>query len=259
MNTILINLKRLQELDELVRERRRLLDAEQEKFAEAKTKLQKLEAQFNTGQSEFAQLNSRHRELEAEIVDLAAKKVKNEARQGSVSSSNQYEALLKEADFLTTRIGEAEDEILELLDRLEKKEREVGESQALVSQANSGCDILAANVAHMTQESQEELAGFAAMRERLIQEIPSAQLKRYQEIAAVRAGKAVSAAGDGLCLACRLSFPPQLYNDLQRNEKIFNCPNCNRFIYWQEHPDFTLAEEEGQATESPNSQGAPAS
>jgi predicted nucleic acid-binding Zn-ribbon protein len=52
---------------------------------------------------------------------------------------------------------------------------------------------------------------------------------------------AVTAAAEGLCLACRLSFPPQFYIELQRNEKISVCPNCGRLIYWRDHPDFKAA------------------
>lgn len=149
---------------------------------------------------------------------------------------------MKEAEFLTTRIGELEDETLDLLDQMEKAELEIGNMEMLVGEEaviyakNSG-EIEKAQV-----DGRERLAELGLRREGLVGSLPADQLKRYEEIAKVRGGLAVAAAADGLCLACRLGFPPQIFNDLQRNEKILTCPNCNRLIYWRDHPDFKSEE-----------------
>ncbi|MDR1051986.1 MAG: C4-type zinc ribbon domain-containing protein [Deltaproteobacteria bacterium] len=41
-----------------------------------------------------------------------------------------------------------------------------------------------------------------------------------------------------MCRCCRLSIPPQLYNELQRNDKLITCPNCARILWWMHHPHF---------------------
>jgi hypothetical protein len=64
-----------------------------------------------------------------------------------------------------------------------------------------------------------------------------------------KAGQAMSPVRDGQCQACRLSVPPQLYNELQRADKLMVCPNCARIMYWTGHPHFR--EFLGEPTEEP--------
>jgi hypothetical protein len=80
----------------------------------------------------------------------------------------------------------------------------------------------------------------------LVKDIPNGPLSRYQTVAKNRDGQGMAPVLDGLCQICRLSIPPQLFNDLQRNEKLINCPNCARIVYWKDHPDFKPKTEESQ-------------
>lgn len=242
MNTVLHDLKNLQEVDDLTRLSRKVLDEGAAKLSEARGRLKSFEGRLAAAQTELETMRGRHRSLEAEVADLSVKKKNNETRQLSIKNQNEYTALMKEAEFLTTRIGELEDETLDLLDQMEKAELEIGNMEMLVGEEaviyakNSG-EIEKAQV-----DGRERLAELGLRREGLVGSLPADQLKRYEEIAKVRGGLAVAAAADGLCLACRLGFPPQIFNDLQRNEKILTCPNCNRLIYWRDHPDFKSEE-----------------
>lgn len=242
MNTVLLDLKNLQEVDDLTRLSRKVLDEGAAKLSEAGAKLKSFEGRLAAAQAELETMRARHRSLEAEVADLSVKKKNNETRQLSIKNQNEYTALMKEAEFLTTRIGELEDETLDLLDRIEKAELAIGNLEMLVGEeaviyAKNSSEIEMAQV-----DSRERLAELALRREALVGTLPADQLKRYEEIAKVRGGLAVAAAAEGLCLACRLGFPPQIFNDLQRNEKILTCPNCNRLIYWRDHPDFKSEE-----------------
>lgn len=242
MNTVLLDLKNLQEVDDLTRLSRKVLDEGAAKLSEAGARLKSFEGRLAAAQAELETMRVRHRSLEAEVADLSVKKKNNEIRLLSIKNQNEYAALMKEAEFLATRIGELEDETLDLLDWMEKAELEIGNLKMLVGEeavvyAKSSGDIEKAQV-----DSRGRLAELALRREALVGSLPADQLKRYEEIAKVRGGLAVAAASEGLCLACRLGFPPQIFNDLQRNEKILTCPNCNRLIYWRDHPDFKSEE-----------------
>ena len=45
---------------------------------------------------------------------------------------------------------------------------------------------------------------------------------------------AMAEARQGACLVCHIHIPPQMYNELQRVDRLKNCPNCERIIYWDE-------------------------
>jgi len=242
MNTILVDLKNLQEVDDLTRQSQRVLDEGAARLAGAGAGLKLCENRLISAKTGLETMRKRHRSLEAEVADLSVKKKNNENRQSSIKNANEYAALIKEAEFLANRIGELEDETLDLLDRMEKDEAEISDLETSVSEEAAIYAQSAAEIKKAQADSQSRLAELARRRACLIESLPADQFKRYEDIARVRAGRAVAAATKGLCQACQLGFPPQIFNDLQRNEKILICPNCNRIIYWQDHPDFKIDE-----------------
>ncbi len=38
---------------------------------------------------------------------------------------------------------------------------------------------------------------------------------------------------DAVCQGCHMNIPPQMYNELQREDSLKMCPSCERIIYWQ--------------------------
>lgn len=238
MNIILHHLKNLQEVDDRLRAGQKALDGCEERLKAAGAALKSSEDKLRATREELAKMRARHRELEAEVADLTQKRKNNEARQMTIKNANEYTALAREAEFLNGRINELEDETLELLDKIEKAEIALENFEQLVSEEAAAYGLTSAEIDKVTAAGRRELEVLKARREELVKELPAPQLSQYNELVRTRAGRAVAAASDGMCLDCRLSFPPQIYNELQRNEKISNCPNCGRIIYWREHPDF---------------------
>ena len=237
MNLILRDLKNLQEVDDQLRQTRKTLE-------EGAARLKSFEIKLEGARNDLQAMQARHRELEGEVAGLAVKQKSNETRQMSIKSDQEYAALAKEAGFLAGRINELEDETLELLDRIEKREVEISDLALVVTEESAAYGRLAAETEKAQQNSHDLLAELTARRGKVIAALPPVQLQQYDEIAKARGGRAVTAAAAGLCLACRLGFPPQIFNELQRNEKILTCPNCGRIIFWQDHPDFASEPQE---------------
>lgn len=250
MNAELITLKRLQETDDHIAADRKILAEGEAILKNAQATLKAQEDKLQALRQKQGEMSARHRELEAEVADLSVKKKNNENRQMSVKNDGEYQALLKEADYLAGRIGQTEDEILDLLDRLERLDIEISDQALLVTETTQSYLKLEQQTGAAQERGRARLGGLESERKDLAGALAPERLKHYDDLIKNRAGRAVTAAGDGMCLACRLSFPPQLYNDLQRNEKILVCPNCARILYWAEHPDFK-AEGQDQKPEAP--------
>ena len=57
----------------------------------------------------------------------------------------------------------------------------------------------------------------------------------YRRVKAAKTDElGVAAVHAATCRGCNVSLPPQMYNDLQRNDRLKHCPNCDRIIYWEE-------------------------
>jgi predicted nucleic acid-binding Zn-ribbon protein len=228
----------LQETDDQIRRERRLMAETAAALAAARVGLAKVEGEASDMRGLQAAEEARHRELEAEMADLAVRKRKNEDRRLAVKTEGEYAALKKEAEYLGRKISDLEDETLALLDRLDERRELLAGLDARAAEAGTFCAELAARAEAGEKSGRAALEALAARRAELAGSLGQALFKQYEDTARDRGGLAVTAAAEGLCLACRLSFPPQFYNELQRNEKISVCPNCGRLIYWRDHPDF---------------------
>ena len=238
MKTELTALIGLQEVDDQARRERQVLAEAQAGLAASRAELALAEGEVSDLRRLQATEEARHRELEAEVADLTARKRKNEDRQMAVKSEGEYAALKKEIEYLGRKISDLEDETLDLLDRLDQRREILAARTSLAAEARAAEAELAARTEAGEREGRAALEALAARRAELAVIIGPALSRQFEDTARDRGGVAVTAAAEGLCLACRLSFPPQFYNELQRNEKISVCPNCGRLIYWRDHPDF---------------------
>ena len=57
-------------------------------------------------------------------------------------------------------------------------------------------------------------------------------VRRFEMIFERRDGLAVVAARNYSCTGCHMNIAPQLFNLLQREDRIHTCPNCNRVVYY---------------------------
>lgn len=238
MNITLLNLKKLQEVDDLVRARHKAM-------AESRTLLAVTSAKLKSDENNLAEIRRlqrneevRHRDLEGELKTLAVKKKSNEDRLVTFKNNTEYTALIKEADFLAKRVDEIENKALVILEQLEKRAAVIDAMELALTQIRAAVTSQLADFKAAEAASKNYLANLTIQRAALTEAIEPNLIKRYEEIAGTKGGLVVTAALNGLCLACRMSFPPQIYNELQQNQKISVCPNCGRFLYWPGHHDF---------------------
>jgi predicted nucleic acid-binding Zn-ribbon protein len=98
--------------------------------------------------------------------------------------------------------------------------------------------VIAAERAQLEEETsrlQHELEVAVASRARVVSGITPAVLLTYETVRAKR-GAAVAEVKGGYCSACHVRLRPQVANELLRQELLFQCESCQRFLY---HPPAT--------------------
>ena len=73
----------------------------------------------------------------------------------------------------------------------------------------------------------------AAERDAVATEVPTAMLELFQRVARVRGTAVSEATKDAMCSQCHVKLRPQMFVDLKRSEEIFQCPQCNRILYYE--------------------------
>jgi uncharacterized protein len=92
------------------------------------------------------------------------------------------------------------------------------------------------------QQQQESLQGqisgidkavseAASRRQSIASQLANDLISRYELIFSRRGGTAVVEVSGGICQGCYMNIPPQLGNEIIKNDKLHLCPSCQRIIY----------------------------
>ena len=195
--------------------------------------LHSLEQEIENNKVRIEELKKAQREHEVEIEDGIAHIKKSRGRLMNIKSNKEYRALIKEIEETEKGNAEKEDKILVCLEELEKLSSEIEAKEdgllALQDQLKSEEITTAREVA----DFKEELADVDSMKAKLLQTIDAQLLTKYEQIKARTGGIAVALVNNATCSECHLNIPPQMYNELQRQDSLKFCPNCQRIIYWK--------------------------
>ncbi|MDR0548634.1 MAG: C4-type zinc ribbon domain-containing protein [Deltaproteobacteria bacterium] len=235
----------LQRLDNQIAQWRRVVAEGPDLLTQARLKLTAVEQEAADVQSQIDANLLRRQVLETELTDLADRKTMNLTRQLKAKNNEEYRAVLKEADSIATQLVTREEELLGLMEEAEKLGALAPKLQKEVTTETKLFTTVAKSLEKDMAASQKKERQAQVDRARLTESLPRDVLGRYLIVSKNRDGQALAEVSEnGMCRACRLSVPPQLFNELQRNDKLLSCPNCARIIYWPDHPDLKPQEEE---------------
>ena len=238
MQDDILNLIILQSLDDKIRLWRRTATEGPAKVAQARERLTSLETELETLKTAVGEKRKRIKELETETADLTERRKTNQSRLLRARNNDEYRAILKEGETITTMVSSRDDESLTLMDSTDVAENRLSSLESDVEAERAQFASRLASIEAVLADGKENEAKAEIERSELIEKIPRDLLGRYNTVAKNRGGQARAPVKTGQCQACRLSVPPQIFNELQRCDKLMICPNCARIMYWTAHPHF---------------------
>ena len=175
------------------------------------------------------------RELEREVEDFEGRKAASKQKLIDVKSNKEYQATLKEIDDIEGLVREREDQIIERMESAEHLDKEIKEHKRLVVEAKERRESEGTQIEQEAEKADRLIAELEEEKKKLKPKIPADLLKKYQFLRANRAGVALAPVNKSTCQVCHMNLPPQMFIDLQKNENMMYCPNCQRIIYWTGH------------------------
>jgi predicted nucleic acid-binding Zn-ribbon protein len=210
-----------EEKDRYPKEMRKLDEkqkVEKERIQKEKEKIESLE---KTRRQKEGHLN-----LEQEKVKRA------EGRMSEVKTNKEYQALLSEIDAIKEANNRMEEEILQVMDEIDevkkglsKREKEMG---VTLEKIEGERKKLQEKMAHDERAWNEQME----RREVLSKQIESKLFKLYNTLKEKRQGVGIVSAKHETCQGCFVHVPPQMFIEVQKNNALIRCPNCNRILYW---------------------------
>jgi len=230
----LLLLIKIQECDsELVKlsAKKKTLPAEIEKLNKA---FDAFEEGIRTNKVKYDELKSRHADCDNKIKKINESIVKTKERMLEVKNNKEYQAMLKEIETAETSRGEIESSIISILDEVDKLSVLVKKDDEILRERKNQYEQEKKAIENELNAVDSDVVAWEQKRNELKQNIPDDLIARYEKIKKRNKGIGVTSVWKAVCNGCHMNIPPQLYNEVQRSEELFSCPNCNRIIYFQD-------------------------
>lgn len=172
------------------------------------------------------------RQVEGEIDALSQRLDEERTRlyEGSLSTAREIQAAEAEIASTTRRRAEHEDQMLEVMERVEELEgrhaelREVRAALAgRIAEATAARDAAAQDLIARIAEAQVRRDPIAAA-------LPADLLARYEEAARRSGGTGVGVLEANACSACRITFPMSEINAYLTGPPLTTCSQCRRLL-----------------------------
>ncbi len=233
VETSLNQLAALQEVDRQRREKTERVQTLEAEIAECENELERQRAATHSLQAQRDELDAQRRELEAHLESEEAKMKDRRMRLNRVRNEKELQALRREIEVAKEANQQSEEEVLRILEALEKLAAEVTEAERVLTEMEAAAATKIAE--HRARISQfiAEIAQDRERRERTADALDASLLQKYEQIFERRGGTAVVEVRNGTCLGCHMNLPPQFFNELQRTREVRLCPNCHRILFWR--------------------------
>jgi uncharacterized protein len=186
---------------------------------------------FQAFTEELNEIQKQRRALEREVEEFGQKIKKSQVKLMEVKTNKEYRAMLTEIDELKKTKVSKEDLLLEFMEKIEKGvEKQKALKKSLEAKKAEG-ELKKEYLEAESREYEKELSEQNWKRNELCARVNSALLRQYEFLKNRLRGMDVAEVKEAACLGCNMHIPPQLFNELHRQDRIITCPSCLRILY----------------------------
>lgn len=222
----------LQEIDSAIVNKADIIDAIPQKVSSVEQPLIDTQAVYDKNRQKYENLQKKKRDREQFLDDSNDKIKKLKARISEIKTNKEYQAFLKEIESAEKERHAIEDEILSLMEDLDTLQKELTAQEAKVKTEEEKVGAFKNKLQGDIAEVEKELDELKLRRGDLLKGIDREIYDLYSKILKTKKGLAVVEAKDEICRGCNMNIPPQLFVEIKKNEKIIQCPQCNRILYF---------------------------
>jgi uncharacterized protein len=221
----------LQQLDRAIEHIHLSAEENPKKIEQIDQEMQGVQETVQAFAKEMDENQKQRRGLEREVEEFGQKIKKSQVKLMEVKTNKEYRAMLTEIEELKKAKAGKEDLLLEFLEKLEEgtqKQKVLKKSlEAKIAEGKLKKEHLEAE----RREYEKELSGQNRKRKELSARLDSTLLRQYEFLKDRLRGMAVAEVKEAACLGCNMHIPPQLFNELHRQDRIITCPSCLRILY----------------------------
>jgi predicted nucleic acid-binding Zn-ribbon protein len=192
---------------------------EKEKIQKEKEKIESLEKE--------------RRQKERDLGTEQEKIKRAEGRMLEVKTNKEYQAFLSEIETIKNAISREEEEILQILEEIDEVKKDLSKREKEVTTTLEKIEKEKKKIQEKMDQGDGIWKEQKERREVLSKQIESNLFKLYNTLKEKRQGVGVVDVRKETCQGCFVNIPPQMFIEVQKNNAIIRCPNCNRILYWE--------------------------
>ena len=230
--TIAADLYALQETDSAIEAAKASLVVVEEQLGESEELLAGHQA-VEEGRAALEGVSKQQRELEWQVDDLRSRVsgVEDKLYGGSVRNPKELASMQEEANILRGQLRRREDELLDLMVRVEERQAALREAEESLSEVEKRWQQEQKELASQKGKLEGELAGLEEKRRQQSGLIGAQVLVLYDNLWERRQGRAVVKVERGMCGGCRISLPMTVLQKARSGLDVVQCVSCERILY----------------------------
>ncbi len=232
MKNELAALEELQSLDLEILEHRNELSAIPKNLEAMRTDVAHVGELLNREKERLEEATQWRQEREKEIALQNELLTKSKAKLQAARNEKEQKAAQREIDTIRKTIQEREEEALKVMEASEQYRKAIEEHTKEFGELESQLKDSEVEATARMKTIEATIDSTAQKRAELVNAVPQKTFRLYERIHK-RLGRAVVPAEGGHCTGCNLDILPQMYNELQRGDKIYQCSNCYRIMVFK--------------------------
>ena len=223
-------LMRLQDIDIQVDQHETVLDQLPKELQEMARNLVTLRHEISETQDALEITEKELQKKESELAVEQEKIKRSERRLLSIKNLKEHEALSREIRLGKKVSGEIEENMLELMNRVEQSKKNLEKKQAEYEDCEKALVEKKSRSEKTLSEAAKALESLKVEQQGLAENVNKEYYKRYSTVRRSR-GNAIVEMVNGSCDGCHISVPPQLGIKVLRQQEFVFCPSCHRILY----------------------------
>jgi predicted nucleic acid-binding Zn-ribbon protein len=230
--TIAADLYTLQEIDSAIEAVRASLTTVEEQLGESEELVAGRQA-VDEARDALEGVSRQQRDQEWQVDDLRSRlsDVEGKLYGGSVRNPKELAGVQEEANILKGQLRRREDELLDLMVRVEEGQAALREAEESLAEVEGRWRQEQKELTSEKERLEGELAGLEERRGRQSGLVEAKVLALYDNLLQRRQGRAVVKVERGMCGGCRISLPMTVLQKARSGLDVVQCVSCERILY----------------------------
>lgn len=191
-------------------------------------------AALEDSKKELTHVQGERKEKEAALSAKEELVRKHSAELNGLKSNEAYRAMIGEIDKAKQDRSLLEDEILQLMDKVDQAQRTWRERETAAKSVEGERQKAISDLEAKQKSLEEQIVQKQKERDELATGYPKPIMQRYQTL---RQGKRISVVVPikaEQCSGCHMKLSPNLINEVKRGQMVMFCEHCSRIVYLEE-------------------------